>query len=475
MLVPYTILFLSAALVFVLALILPAAFRSGLLLLVSYALYFLSGTKNWYILPLICLIVWADGLLMERMKSETARRVVYLSGLFLVLLLFFSFKFASYVPPVAGKLVAPLGLSFFALEAYSYLSDCFHGRIRAERMPLYCFLYLSFFPTVTAGPIERAGNLIPQFKELDAMPRRRLIDMDRIADALILIIYGMFVKLVIADRLAILVDHIYSEYYHYGTVPLFIGMIGFGIQLYCDFMGYSFLASGLAQLFGIRIIDNFRAPYLTCSVTDFWRKWHVSLSSWLRDYVYIPLGGNRKGKARKCLNLMATFAVSGIWHGTGLHYLVWGLLHGAGCVVSNATLKRTKQKLPVGRKLLRALWTFLVVDLFWIFFRADSLRTACTYILRLFTRPDLWLLSDPANFLTYGLDLKEMCILLIALLVLFAVDLVDDLTGLRLDAWLAGQGKHFRVVFVLLLLFAVILYGEYGAASNPGAFFYASF
>ncbi len=452
----------------------PGRVRSTVMLIFSMILYLMSGTAAFYILPAAGILAYGAGILLEEEQSRQKRKLIFVIATVLLCGFLFIFRFTSL------KVVAPLGMSFFILEAISYMSDCYHGRIKAERNPIYVILYISFFPTITSGPIERGGNLIPQFRKLDEMSRRELFDINRLCDNAIIIIYGMFVKFVIADRLKIVADQVFGQFYTYGTVVLIIGAVCFGMQLYCDFMAYSHIAIGVAGLFGVKVMENFKAPYTSASPSEFWRKWHISLSSWLRDYVYIPLGGNRKGRIRKYINVFITFVVSGLWHGSGLSFLIWGGLHGLYVMTENilrdvGLIKRDNSVLPFGKRALRALLTFVLVDFAWIFFRADSAMIALKYIKQMFTVGDFWILSDMDKLFSLGIGVQEGIILTFALLILFGIDYISSGKDMRIDRWLNLQGPVFRVIFTLFLLLYTIVFGIYGSTVDPGTFYYMSF
>jgi D-alanyl-lipoteichoic acid acyltransferase DltB (MBOAT superfamily) len=252
------------------------------------------------------------------------------------------------------------------------------GRARAERNFITYALFVTFFPQLVAGPIERTGNLLPQFKV------NHDFDYDRVTSGLRLAAWGMFKKVVIADRLAIYVNGVYGNPQVYPAATLTLATFFFAFQIYCDFSAYSNIAVGCARVLGFNLMTNFRQPYFSRSVTDFWRRWHISLSTWLRDYLYIPLGGSRKGAARQKINVLITFLISGLWHGAGWHFAVWGALHGLFQVIGRGTASlRSAAGNRIGlrddsllRKLFQICFTFILVCAAWIFFRADSLSTA---------------------------------------------------------------------------------------------------
>lgn len=219
------------------------------------------------------------------------------------------------------EVLLPVGISFYTFQALSYIIDVYRRDVKIEKNLARYALFVSFFPQLVAGPIERSTNLLTQIIEL---PKKKLLDYQRITDGLIYMLYGFWLKMVIADRASVLVDYVFDKWYLYGTVELCVGAIMFAIQIYCDFASYSAIAIGASQVMGITLMENFEAPYFAVSIKDFWRRWHISLSSWFRDYVYIPLGGNRCSKIRKYFNLIVTFLASGLWHGANWTYVIWG-------------------------------------------------------------------------------------------------------------------------------------------------------
>ena len=295
-------------------------------------------------------------------------RLFALSAACLAPLLFFKYAPRELHPDI----IFPLGISFFTFQSLSYIADCFKKKFEPERSLLNVALFVSFFPVVSSGPIQRAGNLIPQFKEAHRF------DYGSATDGLKLFAWGMFKKLCVADRIAAYVNYVYgSAGSQYGSA-LLLATVLYSFQIYCDFSGYSDMAIGVARYCGFDVGKNFDHPYLAQSVGDFWRRWHISLSSWLRDYVYIPLGGSRVALPRIYFNLLATFLVSGIWHGAGWTFVVWGALHGLyQCAGRAAKPLLEKAKIPAAVKILV---TFCLVTFAWIFFRAESLGQAALVV-----------------------------------------------------------------------------------------------
>ncbi len=288
-------------------------------------------------------------------------------------------------------LILPVGISFYTFQSLSYTIDVRRGTLPATRQLLDYATYLAFFPQLVAGPIERATHLLPQFA------RRRVFDRQEAVEGFRLMLWGFFKKIVIADNCATTAELIFRDYDHLGTLALLYGAVVFAFQIYADFSGYSDIAIGTARLFGIRLSQNFNCPYLASSIPDFWRRWHISLTSWFRDYVYFPLGGSRRGRWRTFRNTLIIFGLSGLWHGANWTFVCWGLYHGLLFFPYNMRwLKAHSDNSLVDSSLLsvasvwgQRLLTFLLVCIGWILFRADSIQTASQYLGRLFTQFDL--------------------------------------------------------------------------------------
>lgn len=273
----------------------------------------------------------------------------------------------------------PVGISFFTFQAVGYMLDVYHYRVKAEKNFLDYVLFVSFFPQIASGPISKADELLPQIKN----PHK--FEYEQGKQGLKYLLWGMFIKLVIADRLGLFVDTVYANYIHYSGSTCFIASIFYTIQIYCDFAGYSLMAIGIARTLGFNLINNFRRPYLAVSITDFWKRWHISLTRWLTQQVYIPLGGSRCSKVRNYWNILVTFLVSGIWHGANLTFILWGVIHGVLQIIEKTFgLQKIQSKniIVIG---IRIIVTFFIVNLAWIFFRSPSIGVAVDYIGRIFT------------------------------------------------------------------------------------------
>lgn len=275
------------------------------------------------------------------------------------------------------NILLPIGISFFTFQSMGYTIDVYRGKFNAEHNIITFATFVAFFPQLIAGPIERAKSLLPQLHSSEK------ITFDDMAEGLSLFIVGLFKKIALADFLALYVDKIYNDPSKAGSMALVFATYAFAWQIYFDFSGYTDMARGLARAMGIRLSLNFNNPYTATDLRDFWRRWHITLSSWFRDYLYIPLGGNRKGTARFCISILLTMAIGGLWHGAAWKFIIWGLVHAAALVLFSAIETKTSyQKLP---RIIKQLLTFHIVTFAWIFFRADNITDAWLIIQRIFT------------------------------------------------------------------------------------------
>ena len=335
--------------------------------------------------------------------------------------------------------VMPLGLSFFTLQAVGYLADVYQGKIAAERNWWYYMLFVSFFPQIASGPISKAADLLPQIKI------ERQFDYAQCVEGLRWLLWGMFMKVVLADRVGLLVNTIYDNYIHQGGFSLLIGSILYTFQIYGDFAGYSFMAVGVGKLMGFNLINNFNRPYLSQSVTEFWHRWHISLSTWLKDYVYITMGGSRCSKARNYWNIFVTFFVSGIWHGANWTFLVWGSLHGLFQIVEKMLGLHKKTSHGIVR-LTRIVVTFLLVNFAWIFFRMPTLTDAVNVVAKIFTD---WSMGLPTVMPSM------LLMILLSLIVVMIKDVTDEVLPHHYQLL-----THYRVMVrwsVYVLLAVIIL------------------
>lgn len=367
--------------------------------------------------------------------------------------------------PVLGHLAVPIGLSFYLFQAIGYLADVSAGKCSSETNFIYFGLYMTYFPKFVSGPIESFQDFVPQLSKLRKL---KFLDRGRLSLAFTYLLYGYFMKLVIADRLSPLVGVIFEAPENFDSLWLAIGAFLYTIQIYCDFAGYSFIALGCSRLFGISLTPNFVTPYFAENITQFWRRWHVSLSCWLRDYVYIPLGGNRKGFWRKCVNTLIVFLLCGMWHGAGLSFVAWGLLHGLFCV-ADSLLKKRGKKLPFSR-----LTTFLEVAFAWIFFRASGLGSALKYIFLLFTcgiRPG----QTQEILKTLNLDLIEILVILIGILLVFLMDYHGYKNHMLFPELVQEKDNSVRYMIFYVLIILLFIFGIYGPGYHTEQFIYMQF
>lgn len=452
----------------------PKKARYLWLLVASYYFYMSQNPRFALLLLLTTVITYASGLMLSalsrrrKQKADCLKKWVVFGSAFVNLGILFLCK---YIP---FHLLVPVGISFYTFQALSYTIDVYREKLDAEKNFFRYALYVSFFPTILSGPIQRAADFLPQLK---ALAQKKLWDEKRIANGLFFMLWGYFLKLVLADRIAVFVNAAYADYENFGSGILVLAAVLYAFQIYCDFAGYSCIAIGAGTVMGFSLMQNFDAPYLAGTIKEFWRRWHISLSSYLRDYLYIPLGGNRKGQIRKYRNLLLTFLASGMWHGAGLHYVFWGGLHGIYQIVGDLLHKCLPRKLTQSShpllKLLGIIRTFCLTSFAWIFFKADSLRSAFSYIGRMLTAGGFSQLYD-GSVLGMGLDLYEWGILLAGLLVLILADLLKY-RGKEMTERVMEKPLLLRYIAALLLLAAVYVYGMYGPAYDAAQFIYFQF
>lgn len=471
--------------------ILPKKTRYIFLLIVSYFFYMCWNPKYIILLFFSTFVTYLGALLLEKCKV-IYKKWILTSCICLNIGLLFYFKYFSWIVDeiqivlqylgvqITEKhfnILLPVGISFYVFQALGYLIDVYRKDIDAEHNFLRYALFVSFFPQLVAGPIERAGNLL---RQINSVPEKAKPEFQSIVNGITLMLWGLFMKMVIADRVAILVDNVFSNYTSYGSIELIMGAVGFAIQIYCDFGGYSLVAIGAARVLGFSLMENFNSPYMADSIQDFWRRWHISLSIWLKDYIYIPLGGSRCSQKRHYFNLMVTFLVSGIWHGASMTYIFWGGIHGIYQIIGRIT-KKGREKLNTlqkqdcfSYKLGKIIVNFCLVDLAWIFFKATSFTQAVHYIKRLITQWDLWVLFDGTLY-KLGLNVMEWHILIVSVLLLVCVDILKYFKNITIDAFLEKQNLWFRWFVLLLLIFSILVVGEYGTTFNSEQFIYFQF
>lgn len=372
-----------------------------------------------------------------------------------------------------AELLLPIGISFYTFQTVGYILDVYRGKIRAEKDVIKYALFVSFFPQLGAGPIGRYDKFFIHEKVENTFDGKKIIE------GLLTMVWGFFLKLMIADKAAIIVNTVYADIEKYGGVYLVFATILFGIQIYCDFYGYSTIAVGAARCFGYELIDNFNSPYFSKSVKEFWTRWHISLSSWFRDYLYIPLGGNRKGKYRKWFNLAVVFMVSGLWHGAAWTFIIWGALNGLYQIIGE-WIKPIKRKFSSyfieeskGTKILQAVVTFGLIDFSWIFFRASDMSEA-VMIIKSIARTRNWTSLIDDSIFNLGLNWKNFVVLVIAILVLVLADYVKY-KGISISKKIAEQDSWFIILILSVSISIIFVFGHWGGAFDASSFIYSQF
>ncbi len=462
----------------------PRRARWVWLLFASYYFYMSWNPRYALLMAASTVITFLCGVLVARAASPTAKKLWVGASFSANLAILFFFKYFHFAVGSLNTLLGaagftllnpafdvllPVGISFYTFQALGYTVDVYRGQPPEKNLFKYA-LFVSFFPQLVAGPIERSGRLLRQIE--NPLP----FDFERVKHGLWRMLWGYFEKLVIADRAAILVNQVYNQYQAYGSVPLVVATLLFAVQIYCDFCGYSDIAVGAAEVLGFDLMQNFRRPYFATSIADFWRRWHISLSSWFRDYLYIPLGGNRKGRLRRYANTMLTFLASGLWHGANWTFALWGFWHGALLVLGNVLQPLRHRVLgffrvrteALSHRLLRQLMTFGFVCAGWVFFRAPSVSAAVQIFRQMLFG------SRMAGIAEMGLSTPNMAVLGAALLVLLGTSVLHG-RGVALRSTLAAQNLWFRWGVLLCALFAVLIFGVYGPGFDAAAFLYFQF
>jgi len=469
------------AILWLIYIVVPKECRKAVLLVASYVLCGYMSMKALLALIISTFIAFLGAKLIEKYNdnNKKSRNIAIVTALLfaIVLVVVKNIPYAIKMFGVSGiaddsilkTLVLPIGFSFYAFSAIGYIYDVYQKKEKAENDFVTFALFMSFFPKLVSGPIERKGNFGSQ---MDKLSEIAVWDTRRMSLAVTYMLWGYFLKMVVADRLALVVDQIQAAPSYYDTVWLIGGAVFYSFQIYADFAGYTCIAIGCAMLFGIELMQNFNCPYFAKNITDFWRRWHISLSSWLRDYVYIPLGGNRKGLTRKLLNTLIVFVLCGIWHGNGLSFLVWGLLHGLFSIFDSTVGKKIRFKNWLGVVIARVV-TFAAVTFAWIFFRAESLTLAISYIKTMCTNginP-----GGPIGFFeNCGVSLVQV-FLGIAFIVL--VQIIDKICLNMNDTFpaLLQRKRIVKYVFFYICIMVIFVFGIYGGDFNADNFIYMQF
>lgn len=467
--------------------VVPKRLRHLWLLIASYFFYMSWNPRYALLMALSTVITYVGGILIEKLPSH--KKAVLAASFVFNLAILAIFKYADFALETFDRilrlfnmtaidrrldLLLPVGISFYTFQALGYTMDVYRGSIKAEKNILKYALFVSFFPQLVAGPIERSGNLMKQIRDIK---NKSLFSAERIKEGLLLMLWGFFQKLVIADRISVIVNPFFAEPEKFGFFEAVLAVFLFAFQIYCDFGGYTDIARGAARVMGFELMHNFRQPYMAENIKEFWRRWHISLTSWFTDYLYIPLGGSRKGRLRKYLNIFVVFLVSGLWHGAAWNFVVWGCLHGVYQIVGNLkndlykSLGIKKGKPSLSRKILNTAVTFALVDFAWAFFASDGLRTAVIIIKKLLS-PHILLRTT--GLWGIGTKSEQPIILLLSVAVLFAVDFIHE-KGISVFDAIKNQMLWFRWLLYLGLIWSVVILGAYGAGYDTSQFIYFQF
>ena len=454
-------------------------FKNIFLLLASLSFYSFWNVKYTFLMLFSIFITYITGIYIEKNRGNIKKmKLAVFFCFFINLGILFVFKyfnfFADLLNNFSGKnfniaidVLLPVGISFYTFQALGYTIDVYRKDIRAEENFIDYALFVSFFPQLVAGPIERSVNLLPQIKN----PKK--FSYDNLVRGLILFFYGMFLKLIIADRAAILVNEVFGNYKHFSREILIISGILFTLQIYCDFYSYSIMAKGSAKILGIDLMDNFKEPLLSKSITEFWRRWHISLSTWFKDYLYIPLGGNRKGKLRKYFNLILVFLVSGLWHGADLSFVLWGLIHGIFNVLENIFgINKKSRRKNILLDSFRRILTFIIVVFAFIYFRAENIHHGNEYLLAIINNPRSLNLMEDLSKTSFGIS--NIYPFLFGIIILFVFDILKY-NKINLVEKVLKIILPIRWLIYLAFIFAIIIFGVYGPDFSESAFIYFQF
>lgn len=453
----------------------------------KYALLILTST----------IITFISGLLLEKIKNLNneskkpfLKKLVVFASFTTNLCILFYFKYINFlfdllkdtfnllnisINTPTFDIILPVGISFYTFQALSYTIDVYRNEIKAEKNFLRYALFVSFFPQLVAGPIERSKNLLKQFV------KPKSFNYEMAQEGFLLMIWGYFLKLVISDRISIFVDKVYGDFHTFPGWYIVVATIFFSIQIYCDFYSYSVIAMGAAKILGINLMQNFKAPYLSTSVSNFWKRWHISLTSWFKDYLYIPLGGSKKSHIRTHLNKMIVFLVSGLWHGADLSFVIWGGLNGLYLVFANI-LKPIRDftvsffnlnRSSIGHKALKGIVTYVLINISWVFFRAKSFEEAIKIFKSMINTNNIWIFFDGSLF-ECGLSREHFYVLIPSLLILLLSD-IATLNNITVRNVIKNQDFWCRASIMIFAICFILIFGIWGSGYNAQGFIYFQF
>jgi alginate O-acetyltransferase complex protein AlgI len=429
--------------------------------LLAASIFFYGYFIPKYLLVLFALILvdYLAGLLLNKILKQEIRKFLLILSIVSNLAILFFFKYLGFFTGISFlDMVLPIGLSFHTFQSMSYVIEVYCSRYTAEKNLFVYALYVMYFPQLVAGPIERPQNLIHQLKVLKEFSYSSAVN------GLKLMVIGMYMKVVLADNIAPMVDIVYKHHQNLNGESVLYGVLLFGIQIFCDFAGYSLIAIGASKILGINLSENFNMPYNSTSLTDFWRRWHISLTTWFRDYIFIPLGGNRVSKVKYFRNILIVFLLSGLWHGAAWTFVIWGALNGLTLIFENLF------KVKIIPNLLRKTYTFILVSLLWVFFRAENLNSALEIIGKIFN-----LNNYSFDFLKFQEFLTQtkaetstLIIILFSILITFSI---YNLKNSDVYNYIESQKSIYKYLFYLLLCLTILIYGKNNIDGSPFIYF----
>ncbi|MCR5421731.1 MAG: MBOAT family protein [Lachnospiraceae bacterium] len=467
-------------------LIIPKKLRSIWLLIASYYFYMSWNPRYTILILFSTAVTYLSGILLNEYKTAGTRKLIVAGSLLLNLALLFIFKYANFALDTLRTLLnlfgisftdrrldllLPVGISFYTFQAMGYTIDVYRHKVKPEYNFLNYALFVSFFPQLVAGPIERTGSLLKQIQNIKEL---KLYNLNRIREGILLMLWGLFQKLIIADRASLIVNNIYDSYKTVGTFELIIASLLFAFQIYCDFAGYTNIARGAAKVMGFSLIENFRQPYLAVSITDYWRRWHISMTSWFRDYLYIPLGGNRKGILRKYINILIVFFISGLWHGASWHFVAWGLVNGIFQIIEDIISRLNNKffKIKYRDNLIMHCFktgiTFTMINITFVFFSSKNIHMALNILYRIFT------VAPSFDLLSLGFDKADGIIMALSIIILIIIDIIHE-KGISVTDFIVKRTILVRGIIYAGIIWSIILFGIYGTGYDTGQFIYFQF
>lgn len=477
----YTFVFFTA---FILLLYykVPECWQWRVLLIASLIFYISSGVKFLLVIFVFSYVTWYGAKVIEKHREEYS--VKQLKGIMALLIIFnlgflIGLKWGGMELALINRLfgtsltwrfLLPLGMSFFTFQNVSYIIDVYRGNLSAEKNFAHYLLYSLYFPYIVSGPINRYGQMQKQFF------RKHSFQNDIFYAGMLRILWGLLKKMVIADRAAIFVNEVFDNYYRYRGIFILLAVLLFSLQLYMDFSGCMDIVIGVSQLFGIEMRENFKAPYAATTTAEFWRRWHMSLTSWFRDYLYIPLGGRQ----RKYRNVIIVFLFCGIWHGAGITFLVWGFLNGLYQIIGEMTYQGRKKLCSMldldgdsyGAILRKRFVTFVLIEFAWLFFRANGIREAFIMLRRMVTGWNPWIFTDGSLYQA-GLDIWDFLIIQAGV---FCVGTVSHMGSKKdIHALFLKQSWLCQTLVILFAFVLLYLFGMYGPGLRAAEFIYYNF